>query len=54
MATGNVTKRLIKYQEIIWGKHPVSCLQNTARLDKPHLRKVQPNYLQRFGPPSNR
>lgn len=54
VATGNVTKRLIKYQEIIWGKHSVSCLQNTARLDKPHLRKVLPNYLQRFGPHSNR
>lgn len=30
-----VTKGLIRYQEIIRGKHSVGCLQNTARLDKP-------------------
>jgi len=54
VATGNVAKELMRYQEIMWGKHSVSYLQNTARLDKPHLRKALPHYLQRFGPHSNR
>jgi hypothetical protein len=39
VATGNVTKGLIRYQEIIRGKHSVGCLQNTARLDKPHFER---------------
>lgn len=54
VATGNVTKGLKRYQEIIWGKHSIGCLQNTAKLDPPHLRKVLPNYLQNFGPHNNR
>ena len=54
MTTGNVTKVLISYQEVLWGKHSLGCQQNTARLDKTHLRKALPNYLQRFGPHSSR